>query len=70
MDIARVYEKTIMELGMALDASGSGTDGWGTMILPTPLISAVPKRGGDTTPAMCLLYESDGEVDSRDPIPD
>ncbi|KAI4124204.1 MAG: hypothetical protein LQ341_007096 [Variospora aurantia] len=29
MDIARVYEKTIMELGMALDASGSGTDGWG-----------------------------------------
>ncbi|KAL8960494.1 MAG: hypothetical protein Q9193_002813 [Seirophora villosa] len=28
MDIARVYEKTIVELGMALDASGSSIDGW------------------------------------------
>lgn len=29
MDIARVYEKTIVDLGMALDASGTGYDGWG-----------------------------------------
>lgn len=28
MDIARVYERTIVELGMALDASGPGNDGW------------------------------------------
>ncbi|KAL9009264.1 MAG: hypothetical protein Q9173_005690 [Seirophora scorigena] len=28
MDIARVYEKTIVELGMALDASVSSIDGW------------------------------------------
>ncbi|KAL9030853.1 MAG: hypothetical protein Q9196_001052 [Gyalolechia fulgens] len=28
MDIARVYEKTVVELGMALDASLSTNDGW------------------------------------------
>ncbi|KAL8657271.1 MAG: hypothetical protein Q9226_002082 [Calogaya cf. arnoldii] len=28
MDIARVYERTIVELGIALDASGPGIDGW------------------------------------------
>ncbi|KAL8704568.1 MAG: hypothetical protein Q9201_002260 [Fulgogasparrea decipioides] len=29
MDIARVYERTIVELGMALDTSGPGNVGWG-----------------------------------------
>ncbi|KAL8853554.1 MAG: hypothetical protein Q9221_001540 [Calogaya cf. arnoldii] len=28
MDIARVYERTIVELGIALDTSGPGIDGW------------------------------------------
>ncbi|KAL8713191.1 MAG: hypothetical protein Q9220_002712, partial [cf. Caloplaca sp. 1 TL-2023] len=28
MDIARVYEKTIVELGLALDTSGTGSGGW------------------------------------------
>lgn len=28
MDIARVYERTIVELGLALDVSGSGNDSW------------------------------------------
>ncbi|KAL8766502.1 MAG: hypothetical protein Q9209_006718 [Squamulea sp. 1 TL-2023] len=28
MDIARVYERTIVELGMALDVSGPGNDSW------------------------------------------
>lgn len=28
MDIARVYERTIVELGMALDGAGPGNDGW------------------------------------------
>ncbi|KAL8899079.1 MAG: hypothetical protein Q9192_001761 [Flavoplaca navasiana] len=28
MDIARVYERTIMELGMALDLADPGNDGW------------------------------------------
>ncbi|KAI4147355.1 MAG: hypothetical protein L6R39_003143 [Caloplaca ligustica] len=29
MEIARVYERTIVELGLALDVSGPSTDGWG-----------------------------------------
>ncbi|KAL8942447.1 MAG: hypothetical protein Q9211_001390 [Gyalolechia sp. 1 TL-2023] len=37
MDIARVYEKTVVELGMALDASLSTDDGW------------EPQKGGVTT---------------------
>ncbi|KAL8735342.1 MAG: hypothetical protein Q9166_000887 [cf. Caloplaca sp. 2 TL-2023] len=28
MDIAKVYERTIVELGVALDLSGSGNNGW------------------------------------------
>lgn len=28
MDIARVYEKTIVELGLALDTTGSSNSGW------------------------------------------
>ncbi|KAL8671606.1 MAG: hypothetical protein Q9168_003896 [Polycauliona sp. 1 TL-2023] len=28
MDIARVYERTIVELGLALDTTGPGDDGW------------------------------------------